>query len=66
MPETITFNLRKTAVERAFEIAGHGSCESVQDIRRQLLREGFSHNQIVGPTLIRQLLGISRKARAYE
>lgn len=47
--EQMTMN--KTALERAFEIARTGTCESVEDIRRQLAREGFDRRQIEGRTL---------------
>lgn len=57
-------NFKQTALERAFEIARQGRLESIEDIRRQLQREGFNQFQIAGPVLIRQLIDIVRKARA--
>jgi uncharacterized protein (DUF2461 family) len=53
----------QSALERAFELAGSGTCTCVEDIRRQLAREGFDQNQIAGPRLTRQLLDIARRAR---
>lgn len=55
-------NSGKTSLERAFEIAGAGTCASVEDIRRQLAREGFDRNQVSGPLLSRQLIEAVRKA----
>ena len=57
-------NANKTALERAFEIAGTGSCQSIADLRRQLIREGFDHHQLAGTLLMKQLVEMSRKARA--
>lgn len=55
--------MHKTTLERAFEIARAGACETVEDIRRQLTREGFDRHQVEGRTLTRQLMDILRKAR---
>lgn len=57
-------NANKTALERAFELAGAGLCHSIADMRRQLIREGFDHSQLAGACLMKQLVEISRKARA--
>ncbi len=57
-------NCQQTALERAFQIARLGHCESVEDIRRQLGREGFDRHQIAGPVLGQQLLDLARRARA--
>jgi hypothetical protein len=57
-------NAEKTALERAFEIARAGRCRSPEDIRRQLRDEGYNQYQIAGPLLGRQLIELSRMARA--
>jgi hypothetical protein len=31
-----------TTLERAFELAGSGSCRTISDLEKQLKREGFS------------------------
>lgn len=46
---------RPTALERAFELAGSGTCASVDVIRKKLKAEGYADAQITGPSLIRQL-----------
>jgi hypothetical protein len=45
----------KNCIERAFELAKSGACDSVYRIERQLLREGYYINQIAGPAVRRQL-----------
>jgi hypothetical protein len=47
--------LRPTPVERAFELARSGECESVNAVRKRLKDEGVSAAQIFGPSLSRQL-----------
>ena len=42
-------------VERAFQLASEGSCQRIDDIRRQLHREGYSGNHIIGNALRKQL-----------
>lgn len=59
-------NAEKTALERAFELAKLGKCRNVDELRRQLAREGFNADQVAGPILIRQLVDTARKARAAE
>ena len=44
-----------TAIERAFALDRSVSCETVSEIKRQLVREGFSANQIEGKALNKQL-----------
>ena len=48
-------NSNMTSLERAFELAKSGECESITDIVRRLKSEGYSTAQITGPTLSRQL-----------
>jgi hypothetical protein len=57
---------RKTALERAFEIARTGRWERVEDIRRQLLQEGYNYRQVEGPLLGRQLIEAARLARLAQ
>jgi hypothetical protein len=52
-----------TALERAFTLAKSGECTSVRDIRKRLIREGYSATAITGPTLLKQLLALIREAR---
>lgn len=56
----------QTALERAFEIARTVAPASIDDIRRQLSREGHDQRQIEGSALVRQLMEISRKAREKD
>jgi hypothetical protein len=45
----------KTTIERAYEIASSGSVKDVDAINRQLYREGYFTNMLIGPTLVREL-----------
>jgi hypothetical protein len=45
----------RTALERAFDLAKSGACSSISDLRRCLVLEGYSPNQIIGRTLLKQL-----------
>ena len=53
----------KTALERAFELAQSGTYTKSDDLRRQLLREGYSTTQLTGNTLLRQLREVMKKSR---
>ncbi len=46
---------RMTPLERAFELARSGDCLDVSAIKSRLIAEGYSINQLVGPSLLRQL-----------
>lgn len=59
-------NAEKTSLERAFEIARTGRWHRVEDIRRQLLQEGYNHRQVEGPLLGRQLVEAARLARLAQ
>ena len=48
-------NLRATTLERAFELARSGKYAGVSELRQQLKTEGYSPDQLTGPTLLRQL-----------
>ena len=52
-----------TAIERAFQLAQSGRAASVTEIIVSLKREGYSIDQIQGPSLRRQLAGLIRSAR---
>lgn len=46
---------RITTLERAFELAKSGDCASISDVREKLAAEGYSLQQLTGPTLLKQL-----------
>jgi hypothetical protein len=46
-----------TALERAFQLAKSGECDSIDDLKKRLRAEGYSTSQIVGRELARQLTG---------
>lgn len=60
--------VRKTALERAFELARSGKCFSVDDIIKRLKTEGHNVDQVEGPALKKQLLHIidSKIQRAMQ
>ena len=45
----------KSAVERAFEIAGSGEVQSIEKLGIALRREGYALNVLTGPLLLKQL-----------
>jgi hypothetical protein len=53
-----------TAIERAFELAATGHFLTATEIKLQLQKEGYSHEQIEGPALHKQLGEAIAKARA--
>jgi hypothetical protein len=53
-----------TALERAFQLAESGECDSVPALKKRLQAEGYSTSQIVGRELSRQLRGLITVARA--
>ena len=53
-----------TAVERAFQLARSGNCQSIQDIKLALRAEGYSIEQIVGRPMMKQLRELIDAARA--
>lgn len=54
----------KTPLERAFELARSGDCLGTTELQRKLLAEGYSLNQIVGPSLLRQLRQLCIEAQS--
>jgi hypothetical protein len=59
-------DLRKTALERAFELARSGKCLSFNDIVQHVKTEGYSLDQLAGPTLKKQLLELVVKAKKTD
>ena len=57
---------RPTTIERAFELAQHGPCESLGDVRSQLKRERHEsvEEHLSGPTIGRQLRALFVQKRA--
>jgi hypothetical protein len=55
-----------TALERAFQLARSGQVSGLSEIAEALKGEGYSANQIEGPSLRRQLTGLIDTARARE
>jgi len=51
-------------LERAFQLARSGKHVSVVEIRRQLLKEGYSNNQVSGRLLMAQLRSLIQAAQA--
>ena len=56
-------DVRKTALEKAFELARSGKCLTVTDLLQRLKLEGYDESQIVGPALRKQLLQIIKEPR---
>jgi len=56
-----------STVERAFQLAQSGGCQSIEDLRAALSHEGYSNAvaQTNSPLVRRQLLGLMR-ARAVD
>jgi hypothetical protein len=47
-----------TPVERAFQLARSGRCKTTADIQLRLKAEGYSTDQVIGPTLMKQLRAV--------
>ena len=45
----------KSAVERAFELAGSGSCLTIRDVAYKLHAENYDISHLEGPALKKQL-----------
>ena len=52
----------KTSLERAFELARIGNCQTMTDIGRELKSEGYAVIDLEGPSLRRQLKELMRKS----
>ena len=55
-----------TALERAFQLAESGECDSVPHLKKCLKAEGYPTFQIAGRELTRQLKALIMVARAKE
>ena len=55
-------DVRKTCMERAFDLAGSGTFRDVVELKRKLNAEGYEGNQIYGRGLSVQLRTIMRAA----
>jgi hypothetical protein len=42
-------------IERAFQIADAGAVRTTEEIRKQLRKEGYSSERLIGPSLLAQL-----------
>jgi hypothetical protein len=52
-----------TPIERAFQLARSGKCRTTADIQLRLKAEGYPADQVIGPTLMKQLReAIDRKS----
>jgi hypothetical protein len=56
-------NQRMTALERGFQLSRSGQVSTVSEIKVSLSRDGYSANQLDGPSLRRQLIGLFRARR---
>jgi hypothetical protein len=56
---------KMTALERAFQLARSGDVSKCSEIVKALSREGYSSDQIAGPSLKRQLTDLIKTARHY-
>jgi len=54
--------VRKTALERAFEVARSGRCLNIRDIAFKLNSEKYDISHLEGPALRKQLMELIEKA----
>ena len=54
--------VRKTALERAFELASSGRCLTIRDIAYKLNSEKYDVSHLEGPALRKQLQGLIDEA----
>jgi hypothetical protein len=57
---------RKTALQRAFELAQTGKYLNVLEIIKRLKAEKFDADQVEGPTLKKQLFQLIEKSRQSD
>jgi hypothetical protein len=57
-------NQNLSALERAFQLAQSGAYTSVHHIKQRLAKEGYSAEQVNGPTLLAQLRSLIAAARS--
>lgn len=55
----------QSVVDRAIELAGDGSCHSVNHVRQRLIREGYTTvgTELSGPSINAQLVALIRQNR---
>ena len=53
----------KTVLERAFDLARSGKCLNVSDLINRLKSEGYTLEQIEGPSLYKQLKELIERAK---
>ena len=56
-------NLNKSALERAFEMANTGECETVASVINHLNKEGYNGNQVTGRALVKHLSTLIAEAK---
>ena len=56
-------DVRKTVLEKAFELARSGKCLTVEEIAKQLKSERYDASQIVGLALRKQLIVLIEKSK---
>ena len=56
-------DVRKTPLQRAFELARSGKCASVHEIIARLKAEKYEVSQIEGPALKKQLLQLIENSK---
>ena len=56
-------DIRKTVLERAFELARSGKFANLSDISRRLRAEGYSVDQLEGTQLKKQITALITEAR---
>ena len=47
-----------TSLERAFQLARSGRCRTTADIQIRMKVEGYPTDQVIGPTLLKQLRAV--------
>ena len=54
----------KSSLERAFEMANAGECETVASVIKRLNKEGYDGNQVQGRTLVHHLSTLIKERTA--
>ncbi|WP_248311513.1 hypothetical protein [Bosea sp. ASV33] len=55
----------KTTLERAFELARSGRLETLSELQRALVAEGYALQQLTGPALFEQLRKLMKVAKVH-
>jgi hypothetical protein len=56
-------DIHKTSLERAFDLARSGKFQKVSSLVQRLNAEGYAGQQVEGPRLRKQLMGLIRQAQ---